>query len=323
MISAEPLSWPELDVASLPEDFASGVYRLRFGAITVPVKFRRGTGDILVVVFHGSVDRSKRLIPHYQSLLTELDACHQLSVADPTLELHPEMSAGWYLGGAELPLEAGFPGLIACLSERLAVWRRIYTGGSSGGFAALNFSRHDPGSVCIAVNPQTDLATYHGKAAERQLRRVWPDAVSIAEIGKLVTINLSTAYAGGFDNLVIYLQSLGDLRHYGTQMATFSTVGLQRPEQFILHCGYWGIPGHSGSIPLKAYRAWVRAVVAAPWFDRQGIIDSHYALTARPEDTTPHPRAVRPGHSTANPRDLRIVALLRAHHLSQPIEGLT
>lgn len=319
MLSAEPLTVPELDVASLPEDLASGVYRLRFGPITVRVKYRRGTGDILVVVFHGAVDRSKRRIPHYQNLQTELYACHQLSVADPTLELHPEMAAGWYLGGAEMPLEAGFPCLIACLSERLAVWRRIYIGASSGGFAALNFSRHDPGSVCIAVNPQTDLAMY--KPAERQLLLAYPNVGLITEIGKQATINLSAAYGGGFDNLVIYLQSFGDLRHYGTQMLPFSTVGLQRPEQFILHCGYWGIPGHSGSIPLKAWLSWIKALVSAPWFDRQGILDAHHALTARPPDTTPAPRAARPGHSTANSRDHRLVALLRAHHLSQPIEG--
>jgi hypothetical protein len=214
-------------------------------------------------------------------------------------------------------MQSEFPRLIKRISDHLGVQRKIYIGGSSGGFAALYYSLCDPGSVCIAVNPQTNLVTY--KNAERQLRLVWPAASSIAEIGKRVTIDLPAAYDSGFENMIVYLQSNGDLRHYGTQMSVFCKVGLKQPERFILQCGYWGVPGHSHSIPINEYRVWVKAISKTTWFDRPSILDAYHTLISTSQHFPPTHGQPKPlpsrSDTHANQQSLRIADLLRDHQL--------
>jgi hypothetical protein len=309
----------ESDVTVLRRDIASGFHRLRFGSISVPIQYHRGTNDILIVIFHGAVDQTKRKIPKYQSMLPDLKDCHQLSIADPTLELDSRIRSGWYIGGATMPLQLELPDLLQTLFRFSGVRRRIYLGGSSGGFAALYYSLLDPESICVAVNPQTTLAAYRPKPTEQYLRLAWPDIGSFDDIGDRFVTDLPAAYSKGFCNMVVYLQSVGDMFHYTTQMPAFCRVGLDRPKQFVLQCGYWGIPDHSNSIPSVDYYSWIKAIVAAPWFDRQAILDSYHGLA-----TKYAPAAVR-SHQLSRDQapkieDLQKADLLRDHHLHQPME---
>jgi hypothetical protein len=249
-----------------------------------------------------------------------MDECHQLTFADPTLELHPDMVAGWYLGGEGMYLQSEFPRLIKCLSEHLGVQRRIYTGGSAGGFASLYYSLRDPGCACVVVNPLTNLFSY--KNSERQLRLIWPAIGTINEIGKRVTIDLPAAYDLGFENLIIYLQSNGDLLHYGKQMRQFCEIGLKSPEKFILHIGYWGVPSHSDSVPINEYRLWVKAVSKSSWLNRQSILDVYHSLSTHFAQNYGLGNDLRNTFSEEKAdaasvlHNLRLANKLRDHHLS-------
>ena len=309
---------PELDVAKLRKNIGNGVHRLRFGGISVPVCYRRGSNDIMVVIFHGAVDRKKRTIPRFQPLLPNLGDCHQLSIADPTLEIDPAIAAGWYIGGESMPLQADLPGLLKTFSTLSGVKKRLYLGGSSGGFAALYYSWSDPGSICIAVNPQVNLASYKlGKSAPTEYfaKKAWPCAGSFEAVSEQAVIDLSTIYAQRFDNMVIYLQSIGDLRHYGVQLPNICNIGLKSSKHFILNSGYWGIPHHGNSVPSKTYYPWVQAVVTAPWFDRQGILDTHHALTAKSASATD--QTSPDNNKSVAMEDIRFADLLSHYHLRQ------
>lgn len=306
-----------LDLAAPGSDLDDGIYLVKHGRITVPVKYRRGTGDIAVVIFHGAVDQKKRRIPWFQASFPGLENCHQFAIADPTLSLDPALEASWYIGGAGIPLQAELPALLQALFSLAGIRRRIYLGGSSGGFAALYYALVDQGSLCIAVNPQTNLNLYSTRVTSNYLRLAWPGAKSLDEIASQAVIDLPAAYARGFRNMVIYLQSAGDSRHFGIQMPPFLQAAVKKPENFILNCGYWGVSGHSNSIPSRDYYPWVKAVVAAPWFDRQAILDTYHALTAK---AVPATRTPSSSGKVAAQGDSHLADLLRDYHLRQPTE---
>jgi hypothetical protein len=309
----------ELDFEALRRgNIKSGFYRLRSGLVSVPVRYHRGTNDTLIVIFHGAVDQSKRSIPRYPSILRDLLNCHQLSIADQTLELNSGIRSGWYIGGVNMPLQEELPVILKGLFESIGAKHRIYLGGSSGGFAALYYSLVDPESICIAVNPQTNLSTYLHNATLNYLNLAWNGAGSFGEIDDRVFTNMAVAYGNGFRNMVIYLQSAGDIRHYKTQMADFCKVGLKSPEQFILNCGYWGIPGHSNSIPSKDYYLWVKAIVAAPWFDRQAILNAYYILSTQTATFVAKPVVKK--DDTEGSKNIQFADLLSDLHLRQPLK---
>lgn len=307
----------ELDLAALSKQPGNGVYRLRFGSISVPVRYQRGSNDTMIVIFHGAIDRKIRTIPRFQGLVPDSGGCCQLAIADPSLEFGTDISCGWYLGGEKLPLQTDLPKLILALSDLASVKKRIYLGGSAGGFAALFYSWADPGSVCITINPQINLSRYgSNKRFESYLRGAWPGVGSLSKLARNVIIDASQIYTERFDNMVIYLQSVGDIAHYGRQLPEFCNIGLNKSEQFILNISYYGIPGHSNSIPSSFYYPWIRSVIAAPWFNRQAILDTHWALTNKVVAHTSLNKFTT-DDKAINESDFRMADILRDYHLRQ------
>ncbi|WP_156362579.1 hypothetical protein [Rubellimicrobium mesophilum] len=258
----------------------SGFYRLRFGGPEISVRFKRGTADGLIVVFHGAVNRQTRTIPCFQPFLPNVGGFHQLTISDATLELSDSLRAGWYAGGRCLRLQDGLVETIAKVSDRLGSKRRIYVGGSAGGFAALYCSYFDSDSVCVAANPQVDLKAYLPSAVAAWLDAAWPGAESVSDIEGQVCLRLGELYAGGFKNLVVYLQSCGDDRHFSGQLPGFFNSAIGTPDRFILQCGYYGIPGHSNSVPSSVYYPWVQAAVLAPSSEKQALLDAYHQIVS-------------------------------------------
>lgn len=87
---------------------------------------------------------------------------HVLSICDPTLYLDDTLTIGWYLGNKE---ESAIPGVVA-IAERcadaigIAREQIIYSGGSGGGFAALQAAALAKEGKAVAINPQTDLLQF-------------------------------------------------------------------------------------------------------------------------------------------------------------------
>ncbi len=258
-----------------------GYYDIAFEDIVVPVRLRRTPGaKALVILFHGAMDRETRAWPHFAGLLPDLPPAHQVSITDTTLLADPQLAAGWYLGTQTAPLQDILPRLIARLAEALGAERRVYVGGSSGGFAALFYAWSDPGSVAVAANPQTDLRHYIASSTEALRTKAWPDAMDFPSLAEKVALHIGSLYARSNHSLVIYVQSRGDRRHMTTQFPAFLRGLRGQGDGPILDIGYWGIPRHSGSAPASAYLPWVRAALLAKAVDAGEINDIHYRLTS-------------------------------------------
>lgn len=307
------LSNLNVHAAKIPD---SGDYNLTDGTHNIPIKYKKGESSDLVILFHGAIDRKIRKIPKFQTLLPLGSSAHQISIFDATLTINDTLQAAWYAGSENFALQTILPNLITALSKRIGVTRRIYVGGSSGGFAALFYSWADRNSLCITINPQTTIERYIPRVKNAYFDSAWPCAAAVAEIEEKCTIDLPSLYKDGFENTVIYLQSAGDMRHFSEQMPPFLVAALQYPERFILECSYWGIPNHSASIPPKHYLSWVKAAILSSTWGRQELLDTYHTLVGQDGDTeTTPPYQKTQSNSGHDTRDIKRADLLRDQQL--------
>ena len=270
-----------IELLQIGTDLKSGDYLVKCKEVYIPIRYNRGRGNNVVISFHGAINRDRFQIPKFQTVIPPIDDCHQIKVADPTLSLGESLSMGWFIGGEGMPLQKRLAELLEYLSAKLNFTRRIYVGGSAGGFAALFYSWSDPGSVCIAINPQVDLKVYSRNQISKYMTVAWPSRNELADAECCISSDLPKLYESSFENFVIYLQSTGDYKHFERQLPRFCRVGFKNARKFILQCNYWGIPDHGSSVPVSAYSTWVRAVLVASSLERQSILDCYSVLNGQ------------------------------------------
>jgi hypothetical protein len=280
--------------------------------IRIPFKIKEGSGNTLVVLFHGSMKRDQRPFPFFQPFFPV--PAHQISISDPTMFADPLMTTGWYLGSEGDDLPKHLSSFILEQAARLECTRRVYVGGSAGGFAALLYSNLDPGSIAIAANPQTNLKSYFIPSGIERLRRVcWPSADNLENFSHLAPLDLSNKYAQGFDNHVIYIQSTGDHEHVHGQLVPFmSSIDSQHAGRVILDIGSWGIPGHSGSAPPQAWLPWLKATLTARTWSSKEILEIRHSL-AVPNLQIQNSSADK----SVSPADIRFATMLSQFELAR------
>lgn len=170
------------------EGEADCVLLFDLGEIVLPVRLRRG-GTHLRVGFSGAMDRSRESLPRFErlrSLSAEGDSV--LVISDPTLDLSPEMSLGWYLGTSNCDLVPRMVDVIKLVAEDLGSTEVSLFGSSGGGFAALQVATSVENAVVVVANPQTDIRRYHKRFADHAISAVFgddgdvpPERVSVME----------------------------------------------------------------------------------------------------------------------------------------------
>ena len=293
-------------------------FRLEASGVGIPMAFRRGRKHSLAVVFHGAVSRQKRKIPYLSPFMppAECDA-HQLVISDPSMELPGTFAASWYCGHAGFPLQSILPPLLKEIAAALGVKRTVYLGASSGGFAALLYSWHHHGSVAVAANPQTSFKNYIQGPIDSYRSECWPGLADNAELRDKIECDLPALYARGFENTVVYVQNTSDLRHLGTQFAPFlSALPAESFGNVVCDVGFWGVHGHSKSVPPEVYTAWTRAALEAGRTRAKDILDRHGLLKtikpARTPENTDHDAT----------RDMRLSSILADFYINPASESL-
>lgn len=227
--------------------------------IAVSALVQRGGNDTLVVLFHGAMNREKRVIPFHMPFLSAMPDVWQISIADPVLEKFDHLPAGWYLGWSGHRLWDQLSAAIRRFASERGCARRIYVGGSSGGFATLLYAALDPGSTAIAYNPQTDLENHvYPKAAARYFNSAWNGRTDG------LPLRLADRYQDLTSNRIVLLQSSGDIPHLRKQAMPFLSA-LPDPlwSRVVVDFSFEGILGHGGSIRRETVDRWVLASIEA------------------------------------------------------------
>lgn len=233
---------------------------------TVPLSFRKGMADTLIVNFHGAVDKTKRKPPVFpQHNPFPSPAPHQLAISDPTILLPGEFGASWYAGHEGFDTQAAVLDIVRECARILRVRTLIFLGGSAGGFAALHASWHFEGSYAVIAGAQTNLDRYKLSRKPAYRKAVWPSLPPKSPLAEVTCSNLCKLYDKPLTNNVIMLYSAGDRGHVERHMLPFAGIMARHPsDRFVLECGYWGIEGHSAAVPPMLLNDWLRVIIRNP-----------------------------------------------------------
>ncbi|MBU2357621.1 MAG: hypothetical protein KKB02_01605 [Alphaproteobacteria bacterium] len=247
----------------------------------IPLQFRHGgpQARTLFVTFHGAIDRKTREVPAFLGFFADLKGkAHQLNVSDPSMLVDGDFGMAWYAGHAGFPTQKILPALFRDLQAALGADRIVFMGSSGGGFAALFYGWHHPGSVVLAANPQTDLTRYFERLIDPYRKRCWPALADNAALRDVVTTDVGALYAQSMPSTVIYVQSALDRFHMYNHMGPFF-AGLpfaKTDPMIILHADYFGTNGHA--MDMQTLLPWVRAILLASGSGLQDILDTRTRL---------------------------------------------
>lgn len=235
-----------------------------------------------MICFHGAVNRETREIPAFIPFLPNVDQyAHQLLISDPSMMLDGEFSMSWYAGDSAFESQKVLPDFFQAICDFLEIDRTIYLGTSGGGFGALYYAWHHPGSVVIAGNPQTRIQDYYAGHVERYRSACWPDIADIKAMEDTICTDVRKLYAERFENLVIYVQANSDAFHLLNHMAPFmSAVAHHKGKNLICNLDYWGKIGHSPT--FEAFQPWLQAVLSTPDLTVENVIKSKAAFQVQP-----------------------------------------
>lgn len=179
-------SWDSVDHFTQDFVWRPGIHTIKFGAVDFEIDILLSnclpTVDMLRVpiIFSGALSkRGAKTGPFFSGRkISETFEVPSISVADPTLDMNPELTLGWYTGGLERDFSSALANLLSSLSETLEK-ELLLVGGSGGGFAALNLIRQLGNKVSVFVwNPQTDIYSYAERHVKDYLRQVYSFAYS-------------------------------------------------------------------------------------------------------------------------------------------------
>jgi hypothetical protein len=310
-----------LDVLAGPEPAASGETFLieRGGGLPLPVQILDtppggAAGAPVVVVFHGALDQSRRVIPAVAGrFLTRKSGrfATVIGLADPALGIDPALKLAWFAASGACDTPAAVEGLVAGITARLRPDRVIFTGGSAGAHAALRHAGALPGSVAVLVNPRMRIRP--SRYWQDYVRLCWPEAdrrppdlrITVPDIA-----DLAAAPADG--STVIYL--LNALDEISLRLAMEFLAPRGTLDNLLLQVEHWtGFKGHS--YPQPVWAEWVRAAAQAPGISVAELAAQTAAAGGgRPR---PDPRPAAPSRPAARPggfdaADLRLADQLAA-----------
>lgn len=213
---------------------------------------------ILIVAFHGSLDRKKFRIPRFERLRSLIATDYSsMYFADPVLHLSRSLECGWYAGTMN---EDHIAAVVAVTKQTMRTFGTrhvIFTGSSGGAFAAMQASARIPGSLALVFNPRIDLAYRipEGKPRGPQrnfLKYVMPELAPegfdglpagadwSAPLGG--RLSLTRLYSEAQPNKVLYCTNTSDSYHQTNCLPFRSTVS---PSQVIEFVEYDAGPRHT------------------------------------------------------------------------------
>lgn len=231
--------------------------------------------DVLVVSFHGALDRKKYSLPRFERLraLRCLDVS-SFYIGDPALWMSDSLELAWYGGWAAVDLYPLLAEMIAKVADAVSARHVWVTGSSGGGLAALQVSALMAESVAIVYNAQTSVREYlhpqwphmpQFRYVESVLPELGLDRVAVEGDGdwtRVLDDRLSAVrrYSSPRENRVVYVINENDSHHVDAHLRPFEDAIVERDRLQVVP--YKGAAGHAPP-PPAVFKSGL--VVASDW----------------------------------------------------------
>ena len=222
-----PIAHADDVLARLPQTSGAVIGVLPRDGLVMPFVVRDGASDVLLVRFHGAINRTRTELPVFQGLTSDTKRPYAfLNLQDPTLDLDRSMNLSWFLGTTEVDVHAVAADLIRTVASALGKHRVVLLGSSGGGYAALQAGTRLPGSVVVAFNPQIVLRSYHQRAVAKAMSASFgmrPDAVGPEHVEQRLSFLRRLEESGTRAHNVV-VQNVGDAHHLREHLGPLSRL---------------------------------------------------------------------------------------------------
>lgn len=185
-----------------------------YGSFAYPCRLKiNPQAQYLSVQLHGATEGSTLPVFarwNWGSIL----GSHVLSICDPTVCLDKTLSIGWYLGSTEENAVIGIIAIAEHCAGMLGVEKDhiIYSGGSGGGFAAMQAAILAKDGKAVAINPQTNLLQYPSPFLNDYVQKVsgctsFEEALDVFDCRWNVMRSLERTFANGGSPKIVIVQN--------------------------------------------------------------------------------------------------------------------
>lgn len=203
---------------------SDAVHWTEVGSVAVACRVQVTRSPVLIVTFHGVLQRSKYQLPRFEWLNSLRSLGHNVvSFGDPTMDLVPSLEGGWWLGTALTDLQPHLADVVTRIREGIGADHLMLTGSSMGGYGALQLGGYFPDSTVVAFNPQTDVRRYHAKRVTRTaMGAVFgtdaePDPIRVSVIDRYAGTDMSPSR-------IRYVTNVGDRHHIEDHFNPFAAA---------------------------------------------------------------------------------------------------
>ena len=211
----------------------------------------------IVTLFHGAVQRTDKLkLPVFSGLNIVDDSYSRVLVCDSSLGESESLTLGWFGGSAHIDLQNVLPLILKKIFNISQPSKKIFAGGSGGGFASLYYSSLFENVFVIASNPQTDIKKYYQTHVKNYANLAWK--CDVADLGTKIHHDLKSVYKRNV-NTVLYIQNREDRFHIDNHCMPFlcfltdnkinTSESFLIKDSFYFKSAFWG-SGHIGPPPI-------------------------------------------------------------------------
>lgn len=137
----------------------SGLVLIDYGAVELAMLIKDRGAPATFFGFHAAMSPViRRPVPYFQGRRIAPKRFNMVLLSDPSLWLHPDVKAGWFLGNRHCELLIELPPILDHVETLLGSEQRLLWGNSAGGTAALRYAREN--DVSVLMNPQIILERF-------------------------------------------------------------------------------------------------------------------------------------------------------------------
>ena len=220
---------------------ADGISSLRINSRWFDVLYEDRGSAVTIVAFHAATSRDKVSFPVFSGYeITKGINANYLGISDPLSGNEEALPVAWHLGSQLVDSAAIIPAIINHAIHSRSGDRLVFFGSSAGGFAALSYSSHFPGSTAFVLNPRIDLLS--PPLSFGMYAKVAHPGVPHSIVEKKYNLNMADTYSARQKNFVFYIQNKNDPIYFNYHFKQFQKK-INSRNNVLFRLGSWG-QGH-------------------------------------------------------------------------------